>query len=352
MSQANAGQSDHGGPAAGAARTIAVAAPPALRSLFFPGTLWKELTSLGPLRLPPDRADLADPTVLATLLRDAAIVVTSWGCAPLSAPVLAAAPRLRLLAHTGASVRPYATPASFARRVRVTQAGDAMAYAVGEQALGLTLALLHRVHRFDHALRTGVEWATAKAAPPRRELRGSVVGVVGASRTGRAYVGLVRALGGHVVVCDPFLTGADADALGVRRVSLDELLAGSTVVSLHAPVLPGTTGMIGARELALMPDGGLLVNTARSALVAGDALLAALRSGRIDAALDVFDEEPLPVDHPLRRLPNVLLTPHEAAGTVGSRRRAGEIVLAELRRFLAGEPLRHEVLSQDLARLG
>lgn len=337
------------GPTAG---VIAVAAPPSLRSLFFAGPLWDRLAALGPLRVPPDGADLGDPATIARLLADADVVVTTWGCAPLSEEVLAAAPRLRLLAHTGASVKGYATPASFARGVRVTQAGDAMAYAVGEQALALTLALLHGVHRFDHALRTGADWVAAKTAPPRRELRGSVVGVVGASRTGRAYIGVVRALGARVLVTDPYLSDEEADRLGVRRVELDELLAAARVVALHAPVLPTTVGMIGARELALMSDGALLVNTARSALVDTDALVAALGSGRLDAAIDVFDEEPLPVEHPLRWLPNVLLTPHEAGGTLEARHRAGEIVIDEVCRFLRGEPLRHEVTVELLERTG
>jgi phosphoglycerate dehydrogenase-like enzyme len=155
-----------------------------------------------------------------------------------------------------------------------------------------------------------------------------------------------------VLVADPYLSDAEAVTLGVERVSLHELLARSTVVSLHAPVLPETVAMIGARELALLPDGALLVNTARSALVDEAALLAALRTGRIDAALDVFDVEPLPVDHPLRRLPNVLLTPHEAAGTVESRRRAGAIVVAEIDRFQRGRPLAHEVRPEQLDRTG
>jgi phosphoglycerate dehydrogenase-like enzyme len=244
------------------------------------------------------------------------------------------------------------TAASFARGVRVTQAGAAMAYAVGEQALALTLALLHRLHRFDHALRTGAGWAAAKAAPPRYELRGTRVGVVGASRTGRAYIALMRALNAQVSCADPYLSEVDAAAMGVTRTDLDSLLRDCQVVSLHAPVLPETVGLLGARELALLPDGALLVNTARSALVDGAALLAELTSGRIDAALDVFDEEPLAVTHPLRGLPNVLLTPHEAAGTQQSRRRAGEIVLAELDRFAVGSPLEHEVTEQALARMG
>jgi phosphoglycerate dehydrogenase-like enzyme len=331
---------------------IAVAASPPVRELFLDPAGIAALARSGEVRLPPPGADVGDPAVLASLLADADVVVTGWGTAPLTAGVLAAAPRLRLLAHTGASVKPFVTPESFVRGVRVTQAGDAMGYAVGEQALALTLALLHRLHRFDHALRTGVDWATAKTAPPRRELRGATVGVVGASRTGRAYVGLVRALGARVLVSDPYLSPEQADLLGVERTDLDDLLARSRVVSLHAPVLPATTRMIGARELALLPDGALLVNTARSALVDEAALLAELDTGRIDAALDVFDAEPLPVDHPLRALPNVLLTPHESAGTVESRRRARDIVVAEVARFLRGEPLCHEVTPDLLAQTG
>ncbi|MEU9508011.1 hydroxyacid dehydrogenase [Micromonospora sp. NPDC048170] len=331
---------------------IAVAASPEVRELFFDADARAALGRLGEVRLPAVGDDVGDEATLARLLADADVVVTGWGCAPLSAAVLDVAPRLRLLAHTGASVKPFVTPESFARGVRVTQAGEAMAYAVGEQALALTLALLHGLHRFDHALRTGVDWASAKAAPPRRELRGATVGVVGASRTGRAYLGLVRALGTRVLVVDPHLSAAEAETLGVERVGLDDLLTRSLVVSLHAPVLPETVGMIGARELARLSDGALLVNTARSALVDEAALLAVLRSGRIDAALDVFDAEPLPVGHPFRRLPNVLLTPHEAAGTVGSRQRAGAIVVAEIDRFLRGSPLRHEVRPEQLDRTG
>src|SRR5262245_1398380 len=119
--------------------------------MFFPPPLDEQLAAVGRLVLPPDGADPTEPDCFADLLAEADAVVTGWGCLPLSAPILARAPRLRLLAHTGSSVRPFVTPESFARGVRVTQAGAAMAYAVGEQALALTLAVLHQVHRFDHA---------------------------------------------------------------------------------------------------------------------------------------------------------------------------------------------------------
>ncbi|PZF81174.1 hydroxyacid dehydrogenase [Jiangella anatolica] len=332
---------------------IAVAVPAELRALFFPSGVEASLGGLGSLRVVDDGVLLGSPPVLAELAGPADVLVTSWPCAPVTGDVLEAAPALRLVAHTGASVKPYVGLDAFARGVRVTQAGAAMARAVGEQALALTLALLHRVNRFDGALRSGVAWAEAKAsAPARHELAGSPVGVVGASRTGRAYAELVRALGGVVTVADPYLSASEAAALGVRVADLDTVLRGSRVLALHAPVLPETRRMIGARELALLPDGALLVNTARAALVDGEALLAELESGRLDAAIDVFDEQPLPVDHPLRTLPNVLLTPHEAGGTLEARARGGALVADEIARFLAGEELRHEVTAEQLARLG
>lgn len=332
--------------------TIAIAVPPDLREVFFSPSTWRELARLGELRLPADDADLGDPKVLAGLAGPADVVITSWTCAPFTAEVLEAAPRLRLLAHTGASVKAYVTDALFERGIRVTQAGAAMAHAVGEQALALTLALLHRIHRFDHAMRGGRPWDAARDAPPRRELLGCPVGVVGASRTGRSYIALTRALGAMVTVYDPFLTEPEAEELGVRAADLDTVLRSSRVVALHAPALPETERMIGARELALLRDGAMLVNSARPELVDPEALLTELRTGRIDAALDVYDEEPLPVDHPLRSLPNVLLTPHEAGGTVESREWGGRIILDEVARFLSGEPMEHEVTRDQLPHIG
>ena len=175
--------------------------------------------------------------------------------------------------------------------------------------------------------------------------------MVGASRTGVEYIAMVVALGADVVVHDPYLTDERAAELGVRRIDLDELLRTSAVVALHAPTLPETHELIGARELSLMPDGSSLVNTARSWLVDSDALLAELRTGRIDAALDVFDEEPLPSDSPLRGLPNVLLTPHRAAGTVECCLEMGEIVASEIEHFAAGTPLQYELTEAALTRM-
>jgi phosphoglycerate dehydrogenase-like enzyme len=187
--------------------------------------------------------------------------------------------------------------------------------------------------------------------PPRHELHGCPIGVIGASRIGRAYISMVVRLGAQVRVFDPHLSRSEAAILGAHYSEFDDLLRHSQIVSLHAPALPNTREIIGKRELALLPDGAGLVNTARAWLVDTEALLAELRSGRIDAALDVFDTEPLPATDPLRGLPNVLLTPHVAAATVEAYRGAGEIVVAEIARFARQDRLHHEVTVDMLSRI-
>ncbi|MEU0686374.1 hydroxyacid dehydrogenase [Streptomyces uncialis] len=336
-------------PAGNAGRPrVVVSVPPPLRAQLFAPATWDRLAAR---TAPVVLDDHTDRDALIAALPGARALITSWGSPRVDAGLLDVADRLALVAHTGSAVAPYVTEEVFRRGVRVTQAGDAMARPVAEVALAFTLSLLHRVHRFDHALRTGADWDTASAAPPRHEVHGSEIGVIGASRTGRAYIALARAVGARVSVTDPFLDAARAEELGVRLLPLEELLERSRIVAVHAPATEGTRRLLGARQLALMPDGAGLVNTARSWLVDEEALLAEVRSGRLDAAIDVFDAEPLPAGHPLRALPNVLLTPHQAAGTVECRSRMGASAADEVLRLLDGKPPLHAVSAGALARL-
>ncbi|MFF8717400.1 hydroxyacid dehydrogenase [Streptomyces sp. NPDC015184] len=339
-----------GSPDPGAARLprVVVAVPPHLREQFFTPAVWQSLcTEAQPTVLD----EHTDRDALGAALPGARALITSWGAPRVDAGLLASADRLELVAHTGSAVAPYVTEEVFRRGILVTQAGDEMARPVAEVALAFTLSLLHRVQRFDHALRGGATWEAAGQAPPRHEIHGSDIGVIGASRTGRAYIALVRAMGARVGVADPYLSEADARELGVERVPLDVLLSRSRIVAVHAPATAETRRMLGARELALMPDGAGLVNTARSWLVDEGALLAQVSAGRLDAAIDVFDTEPLPVRHPFRKLPNVLLTPHQAAGTAECRQRLGASAVEEVLRFLRGDPPLHFVGTDALARV-
>jgi phosphoglycerate dehydrogenase-like enzyme len=177
------------------------------------------------------------------------------------------------------------------------------------------------------------------------------VGVVGLSRTGRKVLDLLRPFELTALVTDPYATPATAEEYGARLVGLDDLLGAADTVTLHVPELPETRHLLDARRLALLPDGATVINTARGSVVDTAALTAECVSGRLDAVLDVTDPEPLPADSPLYRLPNVLLTPHVAGAMDGETRRIGALTVAELGRYLRGEPLRHRVTAADLGRI-
>ncbi|MFJ2543673.1 hydroxyacid dehydrogenase [Microbacterium sp. NPDC087589] len=284
-------------------------------------------------------------------LDEARVVITSWGMPPFDRAVLAALPELELVAHTGASLKAFATQELFDRGVTVTQAGAAMARSVAEVSLTFTLALLHRIPQMHNAMREGGRWYDAASVGTQHEILGAPIAVIGASRTGRAYVELIRALGAEPLLVDPTLDAAAASALGAELVPLDEALTRARIVAVHAPTLAETHHLIGRRELALMTDGAGLVNTARSWVVDEEALIDEIRAGRLCAGIDVFDEEPIAVDSPLRRLPGVLLTPHRAAGTSEGRLRQGRIIADEVEAFVGGRALAHAVDHDQLASM-
>lgn len=281
---------------------------------------------------------------------DVEVLVTSWGLGPLDAARLDRMPRLRLVAHTGATIKPFVTEELFDRGIVVTQAGAGMARSVAEVSLAFTLALLHRIPTMHHAVRDG-GWYDERTAGVQHEILNAPIAVIGASRTGRAYLAMIRALGARPMLVDPTLDAAAAAELGAELVPLDDAMSRSLIVAVHAPTLPETHHMVGARELALMPDGAGLVNTARSWLVDEAALLSEVSSGRIAAAIDVFDEEPLAGDSAFRSLPSVLLTPHRAAGTREGRLSLGHIVIGEIESYLAGDVLEHAISREQLSSM-
>ncbi|MBH5333513.1 hydroxyacid dehydrogenase [Streptomyces pactum] len=281
---------------------------------------------------------------------DAEVLVTGWGCTPLTEEVLAGLPRLRAVLHAAGSVKGHVTAACWDRGLLVSSAAGANAVPVAEFTLGAILLC------GKDALRMRARYAASHRLPDPAETGrlgnlGRRVGIVGASRIGRRVIELLRPFDVEVAVYDPYLPRPEARALGVRPLPLDELVATSEVLSLHAPLLPGTRHLLDARRLALLPDGAALVNTARGALVDTAALTRELVSGRISAVLDVTDPEPLPAGSPLHHLPNVLLTPHIAGALGNELPRLGLAVTEEAERLAAGMPLRHQVLPGDLDRI-
>ena len=333
---------------------ILVLPPPTLYRKLFSPEIDANLRELGTITYNGDERDLTSVD-LAERIGPADVCITGWRCPKFTDDVLAHATRLKLIAHSAGSIKfmfPGDPDAALSRGFRVTTAAAAMGASVAEMCLMMTLMLLRPIHQLDAAMKARADWAALKARGSGEELAAQRVGVIGAGHTGRHFIRLLRAMRVETWVFDPYLTDARAAQLDVERApSLDELLSGCRVVALHAPSTPQTYRMIGKRELSLMRDGAILVNTARASLVDPEALLAELRRGRISAALDVFDEEPLPADSPLRALPNVILTPHVASHTVNTHFRQGEVTVDEVRRFIRGEPLRYAVTPEMLATM-
>ncbi|MEV8371351.1 hydroxyacid dehydrogenase [Kribbella sp. NPDC056861] len=290
---------------------------------------------------------LNDPAIRAAL-GDVDVLLTGWGCPAITPDVLDAAPKLRAIIHAAGSVKGFIDPAAFDRGIQVTSAVVANALPVAE----FTVATI--VLSGKRAFRLGAEYRLSKQRPDPGAVPGnygSVVGLLGASRIGRMVAERLRAFDLEVLVSDPYLSAADAADLGAELVELEELFSRSDILSVHAPLLPETVGLVDARLLGLLHDGSVLINTARGRIVDAAALEQECVSGRIDAVLDVTDPEPLPPDSPLLDLPNVFLTPH-LAGAVGNEvARLGELAISELERFAAGAPLHHAISSAELGRI-
>ncbi|PSL00438.1 phosphoglycerate dehydrogenase-like enzyme [Haloactinopolyspora alba] len=308
-----------------------------------------DLRSLGTVEFAPDSGRAPVPDDVAERYD---VLVTSWSTERFP-PERLDGSRLRMAVHAAGSVRGLFPRTALENGLTLVQGGaEAMAEAVAEMSVTLTMVLLRNVHIHDRGLQGGRDWAAAGNGTLGRAVRAQRVGVVGLSRVGRHYAQMMRGLGvTRLTAFDPYAAADDAAGLGVRLVELDELFADSDVVCVAAPATPETRRLVGARELSRLPDGAVLVNAARSAVVNEAALLAELRPGRIRAGLDVFDDEPLPPDSAFLGLDNVVLTPHVAGGTVQARAMQGRVVVDEIGRFGRGEPLRHQVTPDIYDRL-
>ena len=328
---------------------VLITVPQPLRGLIFTEDALTRLRRLARVTMNDDGRNWT-PEEIASRLTGVDALITGWGIAPLTAQVLAGANRLRLIAHAAGSVKGFVTDAVFERGIAVTHAASRIADSVAEFTVLVAMMGLRRPQDFDRQMKAGDLWPKSRELP-LFEIRGKRVGLLGMGYVGRRTAALFQALGAEVWAYDPYLSLERAQELGVRKAALDELLQSCQIISDHLPVTGETHHLLGARELALIQDGAVFVNTARASTVDQEALTRELASGRFWAALDVFDPEPLPPDHPLRSMPNVLLTPHIAGLTRDSYQDLGATMVDELERFFRGERLRHRVTREMLATM-
>jgi phosphoglycerate dehydrogenase-like enzyme len=281
-----------------------------------------------------------DDALLATLLPEAEVLLHALR--PVTAQMIAQAPKLKFIQKIGVGVNTIDLAAARARNIAVANMPGTNTPAVAETAFLLMLAALRDLSAIDRACRGGRGWALGGGVQERvGELRGRLVGLVGAGMVPRTLVPMLLGFGARIVYWSP----NEHPELGVPRSELPELLETADIVSLHLPLVSATERMIDRAALARMKAGAILVNTARGGLVDEAALIEALTSGHLRAAgLDVFAAEPVAPDNPLLQLDNVVLMPHVAWLTPETLDRSLEVAVENLRRLRSGGELLHRVV--------
>jgi len=273
------------------------------------------------------------PAALCEGLEAFDIVVTQF--APLDRRFIEAARRLKVIGTLRGGLENIDVGSATARGISVLNTPGRNARAVAECTIGLILAEVRNLARSHAKLMCGQWTRVFPNSDEIPELHGKTVGLVGFGAVARLVAGYLHAFGSRVLAYDPYVTG---DTGRVRMVDLPTLMRESDIVSIHARLTPQTQHLIGAPQLALMKRSAVLINTARSGLVDEPALIQALAERRImGAALDVFDVEPLPADHPLLKLDNVTVTPHLAGSSRDAFRNSPRLMAETILRLLRGE---------------
>ena len=281
-------------------------------------------------------------------IKEVEACITGWGSVPLDDEILDRAKKLRILFHTAGSVRGFYDKA-VERNIRIVSNAAVNGIPVAEFALGVILTGLKGVCQYQERFRR----------EGKRSWRGDIsispgyyettIGIISLGHIGRKLIRLLQNFDFTLLAYSHHLSEDEADVIGVRKVSLDELMSRSNAVVLCAPNLPENKHMINAQRLALMKDNALFINVARGALVDEKALVQELEKGRISAFLDVTDPQPPEEGHPFYSLPNCILTPHIAGSFGNECYRLGRATLDEIKRYLKGEPLKNELFSGEFS---
>ncbi|MFZ4776105.1 MAG: hydroxyacid dehydrogenase [Terrimicrobiaceae bacterium] len=313
----------------------------------FPSGILSEISRSAALPWP-----ILDPTKweeAGEALSRADVIISTWGMPTLTPEFLEAAPSLKAVFYAAGSVKGFVTESGWERGIVVSSAWAANGVPVAEYSLGTILLSLKRFWHFSRKMRDGDGEHGDFQIPGAYH---SKVGLVSLGAVGRATARMLQPLDVTLLAYDPFLPEEQAMELNISLVSLEELFRECDVISLHAPWIRETERMITGKLISSMKPGATLINTSRGAIIAEDEMIEVLR-GRPDlsAVLDVTYPEPTASDSPLRSLPNVVLTPHIAGSMQGECARMGSWMADELRRFVAGDPLRYRVTQSMLAKM-
>lgn len=290
-----------------------------------------------------DREDFEDRAHVLEFVKGADVIITSWGTPVIDQEILEVCPDLKGVFHAAGTIKAVMTDALMARDdIRLTNSANAIGEGVAETALGFAIAACKGAFTMPRYTRAG-EWNAHNAAEVL-DFYDIKVGIISAGYVGRHMIRLLQNFHVDILVYDPTLTKEQIAELGAEKRELNELLAESDVISVHAPMIPATHHMINKDNIGLMKDRVIVINTARGTIFDEPYLIERLKEKQgMFACLDITEVEPPAPDNELRFLDNVNLTPHLAGTAANGRRRIALHICEEMDRFMAGEKMKTEI---------
>ena len=305
------------------------------------------LRQLGDVKI-YDQVDFADKEYYLDFVKGANIIITSWGSPAIDQEILDVCPDLELICHAAGTPKAILGAAAIANEIPATYSACALGEGVAETALGLAISGAKRFYWLNQDTHNGMWKDNANKCMDFYDI---TVGVISGGFVGRHFIKLLQNFNVDVLLYDPTMTAEQVAALGATKAELEEMLSKSDVISVHAPSIPATAKMLNASNLHLIKDGALLINTSRGEIFDEPALIEELKKGRFYACIDVTDPEPPALDNELRKLNNVILTPHVAGCITNGQLRIAKHVCEEVERFVNGEPLRTPVIYANLSKM-
>jgi len=276
---------------------------------------------------------------LCSLIKDIDVIITGWGTLPLDEEILSHANKLRMVAHTGGTVKPYVTDAVYERGITVVSGNNVYAESVAESVIAYALSSLRDIPKYSSELKQGI-WPNGYY---NRGLLNKKIGIVGYGMIAKYTVEMLKPFHPELLVYSKHISQDELDKHNMKKSDLQEIFETCDIISLHSASTPQTHHMINEALLDSMQDGALLINTARGAIIDEAALVRVMQRKNIFAVLDVYEVEPLPADSPLTKLDNAILMPHMGGPTVDRRLVVTKQIIGEIERFLRGEPLICEI---------
>lgn len=318
----------------------------AVRNLFLPPSNQLLLENLGDVLWNPGTEQFSQDE-LRHLLAKVDVVITGWGSPCIGEHVLST-PHPKMLAHTGGTIAPYVDRTTYEKGIVVVSANAVYAKSVAEGSLAYMLAGLRRLAYWDRNLRAG-GWRTDRFT--NAGLFEKKIGLIGFGTVTKYLIPLLKPFTPDIYVYSDHLSEEEAGRNGVKKSSLDEIFSGCDIISLHNALTPKTKHLINDSLLSRIPEGALLINTARGGIIDEVALIKQLETNRFQAVLDVFSQEPLALDSPLRRLENVTIIPHMAGPTTDMYALSGRAVIEDIQRWKEGKPLQNALSVDALSHM-